>query len=323
MPCPTCGGSARTQIASGYWLCETMVVSEMAVPHPTMPGRMVPVRHSRPCTTEYHEAVNATVAESVSCSCGTFAIGRCPNCQSPICGSHSGLWDRRRLCDACYAKENAKQIKQRKEQEARAERERQRKEQEARPERERQERERQAHDRERRQREESERVRREAIDGLRFDIGEDAGYSLYLVAYLAVTSALVLWYSSKSVTSSIEYRPGGLGPIGFLVLAAGSMGLMSWGLYLALRQGSSSTLRGIQRGGLMAYLGGGVACIAAGYLGRFAFLSWEAYVSANQHSAHALLGFLLLPLMPLSFVAFACSLYCAWKILSLLVREMV
>ena len=35
-----------------------------------------------------------------SCSCGTFAVGRCAECHTPVCAHHSGMFDGRRLCDA-------------------------------------------------------------------------------------------------------------------------------------------------------------------------------------------------------------------------------
>ena len=38
-------------------------------------------------------------AGSSSCSCGTFAIGRCAECNIPVCAEHSQVYDWRRLCE--------------------------------------------------------------------------------------------------------------------------------------------------------------------------------------------------------------------------------
>ena len=37
-----------------------------------------------------------------SCECGTFAIGHCMTCTSPVCGDHS-LSGRHRICLSCKA----------------------------------------------------------------------------------------------------------------------------------------------------------------------------------------------------------------------------
>jgi len=42
------------------------------------------------------------------CSCGTFAIGHCHECGTPVCNTHSALWhDQRRLCTADWPERRA------------------------------------------------------------------------------------------------------------------------------------------------------------------------------------------------------------------------
>jgi len=56
---------------------------------------------SRVCLQRYHEGAAASGEE---CRCGTFAIGRCARCNLPVCGDHSRLVGKVRLCDE-HAKE--------------------------------------------------------------------------------------------------------------------------------------------------------------------------------------------------------------------------
>lgn len=56
------------------------------------------VTYDAVCNFEYHERDGATNVPSVLCPCGTYAIGHCASCGSPICGTHSALRDGRRLC---------------------------------------------------------------------------------------------------------------------------------------------------------------------------------------------------------------------------------
>jgi hypothetical protein len=45
---------------------------------------------------------------SLSCDCGTFAIGHCAQCNRPVCGIHSGMrWDRRLCREHIQAHETA------------------------------------------------------------------------------------------------------------------------------------------------------------------------------------------------------------------------
>lgn len=64
------------------------------------------ITESIPCGQEYHEATAARPPAD-SCSCGTFAIGRCGNCQTPVCGDHSHSAEVRR-CLPCWNEERTR-----------------------------------------------------------------------------------------------------------------------------------------------------------------------------------------------------------------------
>lgn len=102
--CPTCHGSTREPIAPGFWRCSSPVsyAETILAPQPGVPphlGQMIPqtVWRTRICGREYHEGAGATEATQ-QCECGTYAIGACSSCGTPICGTHSALHDGRRLC---------------------------------------------------------------------------------------------------------------------------------------------------------------------------------------------------------------------------------
>lgn len=40
------------------------------------------------------------LTEPPICQCGTYAIGVCQECKSPVCGAHSAMVDERRICFA-------------------------------------------------------------------------------------------------------------------------------------------------------------------------------------------------------------------------------
>jgi hypothetical protein len=102
MPCPTCGGTAREPIAPGYWRCASTRIVQVEVGGPGLTDpRLGPpvIRVPREviCGTRYAEG-NGSEMTGSTCACGTFAIGMCAKCQTPVCGDHSALWDGRRLC---------------------------------------------------------------------------------------------------------------------------------------------------------------------------------------------------------------------------------
>lgn len=47
-------------------------------------------------------------ARELRCSCGTFAIGRCSECERLVCGEHSGILSGQRLCYEHYQAMSAK-----------------------------------------------------------------------------------------------------------------------------------------------------------------------------------------------------------------------
>lgn len=57
----------------------------------------------RTCGHRIHISAGGPMTES--CSCGTFAIGRCASCGASVCGDHSELYEGRRLCSAHWADE--------------------------------------------------------------------------------------------------------------------------------------------------------------------------------------------------------------------------
>lgn len=84
MPCPSCGGTARNEIAPGYFHC----VSDRMEVHPTggFDGRPIPV--SVECGIYYQEVQGSGVPGQPICDCGTFAVRRCVRCSQPLCGTH-------------------------------------------------------------------------------------------------------------------------------------------------------------------------------------------------------------------------------------------
>lgn len=52
-----------------------------------------------------------------TCACGTFAIGLCADCATPVCGTHSALIEDRRLCDV-HREGHEREVAERKQKEA-------------------------------------------------------------------------------------------------------------------------------------------------------------------------------------------------------------
>jgi hypothetical protein len=98
--CPSCNGTERVPIASGYWECRTLVEERrpVRVPDPMgVPGATMPATDTvyRPCGVRYHEGAGVATA---TCACGTFGIGICAECGKVICGDHSRRSGGQRLC---------------------------------------------------------------------------------------------------------------------------------------------------------------------------------------------------------------------------------
>jgi hypothetical protein len=94
--CPRCGGQARSPIAPGYWLCESLVTWDQ----PDRRGWSIPERVTGTCGNTYQEATPG-VGGAPACSCGTDSIGSCTNCERRVCGIHSRLSRSVRVCDTC------------------------------------------------------------------------------------------------------------------------------------------------------------------------------------------------------------------------------
>jgi hypothetical protein len=56
---------------------------------------------TEPCRHRYHEQQGDGMVDLAVCSCGTFAIGRCLDCDRPVCGDCSSVYGGRRLCGNC------------------------------------------------------------------------------------------------------------------------------------------------------------------------------------------------------------------------------
>lgn len=102
--CPRCGGRERRLISPGFWECTTQSAHTVTtvIPDPFNPPYPRPVHQTvtQACGNRYHEAERGarTTDRLETCACETFAIGRCSDCATPICGDHSALVDDLRLC---------------------------------------------------------------------------------------------------------------------------------------------------------------------------------------------------------------------------------
>ena len=85
--CPQCHGDAAEVIAPGFWRCTAEV---------RFTDSWGDLR-TRICGYEYHEGRHLS-SDTQLCSCGTFAVGRCQDCDKLVCGNHSRLVNDRRLC---------------------------------------------------------------------------------------------------------------------------------------------------------------------------------------------------------------------------------
>ena len=106
MLCPSCGGTDREAIAPGYWRCRSRIVADVVPPGVASNPGPAPIPVSGPCGREYQEASGP---QALECDCGTFAIGRCAVCGTPVCGLHGRMFRDQRLCpdDLHQAKQEA------------------------------------------------------------------------------------------------------------------------------------------------------------------------------------------------------------------------
>jgi len=98
--CPRCGGGDALEVAPGFRECVSIIVEEHAVLMPDPADlrlmRPMPQRVDRRCGHRYQ--VGGSASGGQLCACGTFAIGRCIDCETFVCGDHSALQDGGRRC---------------------------------------------------------------------------------------------------------------------------------------------------------------------------------------------------------------------------------
>jgi hypothetical protein len=106
MRCPSCGGTQREAIAPGYWRCTSTVATVNAAPgpgaaNPAYGPAVIGREEHRVCGFTYQEGTR-TLNQLCECGsngrCGTFAVGRCVECDRFVCGDHSARHDDQRLC---------------------------------------------------------------------------------------------------------------------------------------------------------------------------------------------------------------------------------
>ena len=104
MSCPKCGGNAFNIIAPGYFEC----TSRILVPGPvaTVGGTVIMPVPAAVCGYRYQAGTPGTTP---LCSCGTFAIGVCQDCNAPVDGDCSLVMDGQRLCRPCAQTRQARQ----------------------------------------------------------------------------------------------------------------------------------------------------------------------------------------------------------------------
>lgn len=117
MSCPACGGASAELLAPGLARCSSIIHDSSATGMPPNMGVPAFIEHSRVCGCEYQVAPEAPAGSMDSCSCGTYAIGRCVRCAKPVCGYHSGLHGDERLCTShineMYQRQNVMQAEER------------------------------------------------------------------------------------------------------------------------------------------------------------------------------------------------------------------
>ena len=108
MACPKCGSSERRSIAPGYFECLGTIMDSWPT---TTAGGTVMVPQPVPCGHRYHDGSAVTSSPQI-CSCGTFAIGLCGSCGSPVCGDCSTLHEGHRVCGACISRQQESRTSQ-------------------------------------------------------------------------------------------------------------------------------------------------------------------------------------------------------------------
>lgn len=83
--CPKCGAVETREIAPGFVECQ---------------GRD---EDGKRCGSRYQPPSAPSLRRPQLCACGTYAIGQCVECDAPVCGDHSDLYEERRLCAQHFA----------------------------------------------------------------------------------------------------------------------------------------------------------------------------------------------------------------------------
>lgn len=90
MTCPSCGGSQRTELAPGFYECQTTVVATSPGPGYGAPptGQFGPqhITTTHPCGYRYQEGSSSSPGLACVAGCGRFAVGTCTSCGQPVCG---------------------------------------------------------------------------------------------------------------------------------------------------------------------------------------------------------------------------------------------
>jgi hypothetical protein len=90
MRCPRCGGDAHRLLGANFAECTSAVPTsvEQPVADARAPGGFAVVRETRyeACGHRFHLGPVRDQGADRLCRCGTYAIGQCADCGTPVCG---------------------------------------------------------------------------------------------------------------------------------------------------------------------------------------------------------------------------------------------
>jgi hypothetical protein len=112
VPCPSCGGSSRRELAPGFFRCQTMLTGLAPTgAHPS--GSQGPTEHpySYECGATYQEALRSLELGLCYVCASLGAVGLCAECRRATCGVHGeirpdGLW-----CPECRERRQADDVR--------------------------------------------------------------------------------------------------------------------------------------------------------------------------------------------------------------------
>ena len=110
--CPRCGSTLARRIAPTLVECQAVLTERIVVgmqpiirPGPVMgtmtPMGLAPIFEDRAFVCRDRHHVGMALIDWPECECGTFAIGRCKTCSTPVCGDDSVRLAGERVCKAC------------------------------------------------------------------------------------------------------------------------------------------------------------------------------------------------------------------------------